>query len=203
MDSVAWQAFASIRRRRGVQRPGRRAPAVATLAGFTVLLAACGGGGADAAHSSTTTSPRSTTSASTTGRSSEAAAVLSAYRAAWHAFEHALADANPSDPLLTATMVDPQLQGVKANLLADQRQGIVGRGPTTLHPKVTALSSTTATVLDCVHSATELIYQSTGKPVPPVTPPENDGVTATMVLTSGTWKLEKQTVTDGKCAAGS
>lgn len=203
MDAVARQAFDSIRRR-GAQRPNRRVPAVATLAVLAFLLAACGGGGADAAHSSTTTSPRSTTSASTTSSpSSEVAAVLSGYRAAWHAFEHALADANPSDPLLAATMVDPQLQGVKANLLADHRQGIVGRGQTTLHPKISALSSATATVIDCVHSATELVYASTGKPVPPVTPPENDGVTATLVLTGGTWKLEKQTVTDGKCAAGS
>ena len=96
-------------------------------------------------------------------------------------------------------MVDPQLQGVKANLLADQRQGIVGRGPTTLHPKVTAVSATTATVVDCVYSATKLIYKATGKPV---TPSENDGVTATLVLSGGTWKVSKQTVTDGKCAPG-
>jgi hypothetical protein len=113
-------------------------------------------------------------------------AVFSAYRAAWHAFEHALADANPSDPLLTATMVDPQLQGVKANLPADQRQGIVGRGTFMLHPKIVSMSATTATVVDCAHSTAALVYKGTGKPVPPVTPPENDGVTATMVLTGGT-----------------
>ena len=203
MDTVARQAFASIRRRRGAQRPNRRAPAIATLAVLAFLLAACGGGGADAAHSSTTTSPQSTTSASTTsGHSSEAAAVLSGYRAAWHAFENALADANPSDPLLAATMVDPQLQGVKANLLADQRQGIVGRGSFALHPKIVSMSATTATVVDCAHSTAALVYQITGKPVPPVTPPENDGVHSTLVLTGGTWKVAKQTVTDGKCSAG-
>jgi hypothetical protein len=200
MDTIARQAFASIRRRRVATR---RAPTVATLAVLAVLLAACGGGGADAAHSSTTTSPRSTTSASTTSsQSAEAAAVLSGYRDAWHAFEHALADANPSDPLLAATMVDPQLQGVKANLLADQRQGIVGRGSFALHPKIVSMSATTATVVDCAHSTAALVYQSTGKPVPPVTPPENDGVHSTLVLTGGTWKVTKQTVTDGKCTAG-
>jgi hypothetical protein len=173
------------------------------LAVLAVLLAACGGGGTDAAHSSTTTSPRPTTSASTTsGHRSEAAAVLSGYRAAWHAFEHALADANPSDPLLAATMVDPQLQGVKANLLADQRQGIVGRGSFALHPKLVSMSATTATIVDCAHSTAALVYQSTGKPVPPVTPAENDGVHSTLVLTGGTWKVAKQTVTDGKCSAG-
>jgi hypothetical protein len=100
---------------------------------------------------------------------------LAAYRAGWAAFEHALADANPEDPELPATMVDPQLQQVKGNLLADQEQGMVGRGTFTLHPKVTALSATSATVVDCAYSTAALVYQASGKPVPPVTPPENDG----------------------------
>jgi hypothetical protein len=139
---------------------------------------------------------------SSTTANSLTSEVAAAYRASWAAFERALADANPEDPELPATMVDPQLQSVKANLLADQRQGIVGRGPTTLHPKVTEISSTSATVVDCAYSETELVYQATGKPVPPVTPPENDGVTATLVSSGGTWKVSKQTVTDGKCAAG-
>ena len=204
MDGIARQGFA-LTRRRGWPKSGRHAAVSVMVAALAMLLAACGGGSADASHSSTTTArSRSTTSASTaSSRRTKETAVLAAYRAAWHAFEHALADANPSDPLLAATMIDPQLQGVKANLLADQRQGIVGRGPTTLHPKVASLSGSTATVVDCVHSATELVYVSTGKPVPPITPPENDGVTATLVLTNGVWKLQKQTVTDGKCAAGS
>jgi hypothetical protein len=100
-------------------------------------------------------------------------------------------------------MTGPQLQGVRANLLADQRQGIVGRGSFTLHPKVVSITGTTATVVDCVYSTAELVYKATGKLVPPVTPPENDGVRATVVLAGGTWKVYKQTVTDGKCAAGS
>ena len=129
--------------------------------------------------------------------------MLAAYRAGWAAFEQALATANPEDPALAATMTDPQLQRVKANLLADQRQGMVGRGTTTLHPKITALSATSATVVDCAYSQAELVYASTGKPVPPVTPPENDGVTATLVLSGGKWKVYKQIVTDGKCAPGS
>ncbi len=100
-------------------------------------------------------------------------------------------------------MVDPQLQSVRANLLADQRQGIVGRGPTTLHPKVSEVSATAATVVDCAYSDTELVYQATGKPVPPVTPSENDGVTSTLVWSGGAWKVSKQTVTDGQCVPGS
>ena len=129
--------------------------------------------------------------------------MLAAYRAGWKAFEQALATANPEDPALPATMVDPQLQSVKANLLADQREGMVARGTTTLHPKVVSISATTATVVDCAYSTAELVYASTGKPVPPVTPPENDGVRSTLILTGSTWKVYKQTVTDGSCAAGS
>lgn len=128
--------------------------------------------------------------------------MLAAYRAGWAAFEQALADANPEDPALAVTMVDPELQGVKANLLADQLHGMVGRGTFTLHPKIVALSAATATVVDCAYSTAELIYEATGKPVPPVTPPENDGVHTTLVLTGGTWKVYTQTVTDGTCVPG-
>ena len=195
-------------------RNGRRlggATVIAALAGLC-SLAGCSSPhtSADAgAHSTSTSSipPASSvtpsTARSTTTTASPESAVLAAYRAGWAAFEHALANANPEDPELSAVMVDPELQQVKANLLADQQQGMVGRGTFTLHPKVTALSATSATVVDCAYSTAELVYQATGKPVPPITPPENDGVTSTLVLSGGTWKVSKQIVTDGKCAPGS
>jgi hypothetical protein len=128
--------------------------------------------------------------------------VLQAYRASWTAFEQALADANPNAPTLAATMVDPQLQGVKANLLSDQIHGMIGQGTFTLHPRITSLTAATATIVDCAYSTAELVYKATGKPVPPIMPPENDGVTSTLVLTGGAWKVYKQTVTDGSCAPG-
>lgn len=168
------------------------------IAGSSLVFCACGG---SLTAAPPTTRARPTTITTTVDPTS--VAVLQAYRAGWAAFEHALADANPGDPELTATMVDQQLLGVKGNLLADQRQGIIGKGTTTLHPKITSLTGTTASVVDCVYSTTELVYLSTGKPVPPITPPENDGVQSTLVLTGGTWKVDKQTVTDGKCAPGS
>ena len=68
---------------------------------------------------------------------------------------------------------------------------------------VVSLSATTATVVDCVYSTTELVYSNSGKPVPPLTPTENDGVRATLVLTTGTWRVSKQTVTEERCAPGS
>jgi hypothetical protein len=189
-------------------RESRRAggaTVVAALVGLCVLAGCSSSHGDAVGHPTTTTSASNSRTTSTTAASSTttASAVLAGYRASWSAFENALSDADPSDPALAATMVAPQLEGVKANLLADQRQGIVGRGPTTLHPKVTAVSGTTATVVDCAYSATELVYKATGKQVPPVTQPENDGVTATLVLSGGVWKVSKQTVTDGSCASGS
>jgi hypothetical protein len=182
---------------------------VAALVGVC-MLAGCSNsrGTADTAKNTTSSAPVSTTTSialplTTTTMPASASAVLAAYRAAWAAFEHAAADANPDDPGLAATMVEPQLTGVKANLLSDQQQGIVGRGTFTLHPKVTALSANTATVSDCAYSTAVLVYAKTGKQVPPITQPENDGVTSTLLLSGGTWKVSKQTVTDGKCAPGS
>ena len=150
---------------------------------------------------STTTMPSISSSTTTPPRS--VSAVLAAYRAGWAAFEHALADANPEDPELAATMMPPQLTGVRANLTVDRQQGMVGRGSFTLHPKVVSLSATTATIVDCAYSTSVLVYAKTGTPVPPITPPENDGVSSELILTGGVWKVYKQTVTDGKCAPGS
>lgn len=188
------------------RRVGGAAVAAAIVAGSA--LASCSGP-RDGAHSDSTTSSPSAVAPSTSAPSSTimsaaaAAAVLAVYRASWTAFEQALADANPNAPALAATMVDPQLQGVKANLLSDQIHGMIGKGSFTLHPRITSLKATTATVVDCAYSTAELVYKATGKPVPPITPPESDGVTSTLVLTGGAWKVYKQTVTDGSCASGS
>ena len=185
-----------------IHRRAGAATLVAALAGMCAL-AGCGSSHSAANGQGTTSSTASAaTTGPTTTTSSASSAVLAAYRASWTAFEQALADANPNAPTLAATMVDPQLQGVKANLLSDQIHGMIGQGTFTLHPKITSLTATTATVVDCAYSTAELVYKATGKPVPPITPPENDGVTSTLVLTGGAWKVYKQTVTDGSCAPG-
>lgn len=178
-------------------------PACAVAAGL--VMASCGGRGSSVSPPTTTDAEPSVTSTSapTTTPGPATRAVLQAYRAGWAAFEHALADANPEDPELAATMVPPQLTGVRANLTVDRQQGMVGRGSFTLHPKVVSLSATTATVVDCAYSTSVLVYANTGKPVPPITSPENDGVSSQLILTGGVWKVYKQTVTDGKCAPGS
>jgi hypothetical protein len=150
------------------------------------------------AASTSTTSPTSTTTAT----SGEDAAVLTAYGAAWAAFEAALKDANPASPSLPAAMVNPILEQVKKSLVSDEVGGIVATGGVTLEPRVVSVNASTAHIADCLYSTSELIYRKSGKPVPPVTKPEHDGVTATLVLVGSTWKVKQQTVTDGKCSAG-
>ena len=177
--------------------------ATAVVLVVSVAVCGCGGGVGGSTSGSASSKAASTTTAASASTNATTAAVLRAYRASWAAFEQAAADANPNDPALAASMIDPELQSVRANLVADQMHGIVGRGSTTLHPKVTAVSTEHATVLDCAYSTAELVDQSTGTPVPPVTPPENDGVTSTLVKSGGTWKVSEQKVTDGKCAPGS
>ena len=184
-------------------RIGSGVPIVIGVASLSLLISACGGtsgGVADSRPSGSTTSGSTSTSKTESQRS---AAVLQAYSAGWSAFEHALTTANAYDSTLPATMVNPQLQHVRANLLGDSNSGVVGRGTFTLHPKVVSLTSTTATVIDCAYSTSVLVYSQTGKPVPPVTPPENDGIRATLILSGGKWNISQQSVTDGTCATGS
>lgn len=177
-----------------------RRRAVTSVVMAAMVAAGCGGSGSagDRHGDSTTTSPHSTSPT----LSPTAAAVLSAYRAEWAAFEHAAATSNIFDPMLPATMVDPQLQEVRRNLAGDKVNGIVGRGTFTLHPRITSLTSTTATVVDCAYSTSELVYANSGKPVPPSTPPEYDGVTAILKLVGSAWKVSQQVVTDGSCSSG-
>jgi hypothetical protein len=128
--------------------------------------------------------------------------VLAAYRAEWASYEHALATANPLDPALKATMVNPLLHEVIGNLVTDNQEGIVGKGPIQLDPHVSSLTGSSATILDCPYSASLLIYKKTGKQVPPITKPEHDAVKATLVLDGSTWKVKSQDITEGSCPAG-
>jgi hypothetical protein len=134
--------------------------------------------------------------------SPEVAAVLAAYRAGWAAVEHATATANPADPELQATMVNPVLHQVIGNLVTDNAEGIVGSGSIALDPRVASIDASSATVLDCSFSSFFLVYKTTGKQVPPVSKPEHDAVKATLVLDGSTWKTKSRQITEGSCPAG-
>jgi hypothetical protein len=162
------------------------------LLAVALLAASCG-------NSAST----SGTDRSSTTTNSQAVAVIAAYRAEQTAFEQALQQANPNLTALAQTMTGAQLVSTRGALVTDQVDGIVGRGSVRLHPKLASVTGNQAVVHDCLFSALELMYSTTGKPVPPVTSPEHDGVQATLVqVAPGTWKVSDQHVTDGSCPAG-
>ena len=187
---------------------GIRSASIAATLSLSLALSACGSTRSGAPSTTGTKAPIASTSipatTTTTTLAPTSAAVLSAYRAGWAAFEHA------SDrPRTRATRSwrrrwsTPSCRASRPTSSPTRERGWWPEARLTLHPKITALSATTATVVDCAYSRAELLYATTGKPVPPVTPPENDGVRATLVLSGSTWKVSKQTVTEGTCAPGS
>jgi hypothetical protein len=166
------------------------------LVAVAVLCASCGGSPSATGDSSTTSSVRSTT----TSTNAQASAVLAAYRAEQAAFAQAVQQADPTLPALAQTMTGAQLDSVRRSLVADQTNGIVGRGSVQLHPKVASISGTQALVLDCAFDSSELVYAATGKPVPPVTPPQKVAIRSSLTeVTPGVWKVADQHATDGSC----
>jgi hypothetical protein len=184
-----------------VGRVGISGATVAIVVGLSLGLSSCGGGSPNTHTASA--KPKVSATSTTTVVNRRESAVLTAYRAGWTAYDQALATANAYDSSLPKTLAQPLLQKVEAALLGDANGGIVGRGKIQLNPKVSSLTATTATVVDCTYSSSEYVYAKTGQPVPPLTKPEHDGVVSTLVFQSGSWKVSQQTVTDGTCSARS
>lgn len=194
----------------GPATPARVAETVAGIAVLAVTLAGCGGGGHQAARTPPSTAP-STTAPSTRGAPAttstslnpQGAAVLSAYRAEQAAFVQAEHTANAFSPALGATMTGAQLQSARRFLVADKAAGIVGRGNIAFHPRLASIQRNQAVVYDCAFDSSELVYAKTGKPVPPITPPEKVGIRAVLTKVSpGVWKVAQQHVTEGSCPPG-
>ena len=199
----------AVGRGRSRSTPRWLSPGLLAITLVTSLgLSACGS--PSASPPSTTSTPSTSVSTSTSSPSNsstapvsaEASAVLDAYRAQWAAYEHAVATANPLDPALQATMVNPVLHQVIGNLVTDNAEGIVGTGSIQLNPKVASIDGSTATVLDCSLSSFFLVYKKTGKQVPPVSKTEHDAVKAMLVLDGSTWKTKSRQITEGSCPAG-
>jgi hypothetical protein len=164
------------------------------LLAFAVLCAACGGSQPSGTRASTSTSDPTTTT------NPQAATVAAAYRAEQAAFEEAVQNADPTLPALAQTMIGAQLDSVRRSLVADQANGIVGRGSVQLNPKVEYVHGNQALVVDCAFDSSELVYAASGKPVPPVTPPQKVAIRSTLSeVTSGVWKVSNQHASDGSC----
>lgn len=172
-----------------------RSAAATSLVLMALPAAGCGGGSGSAGHR--------TADSTTTTLNPAAAAVIAAYRAAQTAFDEAVARADPTWPALAETTTGDQLQSVRRILLADQLNGIVGRGSVQVYPKLFSIDGNQAVVHDCLYSSSELVYAKTGKPVPPITPPEHDGVNAVLQqVAPGVWKVTSVQVTEGSCPPG-
>jgi len=129
-----------------------------------------------------------------------ASAVMTAYDREEAAFENAVSAANPYLSDLAATMVDPLLQKVRGNLIANKNAGIIGEGTIRHDAHVATVTGDAAVVIDCEWDASKLVYKKDGTPVPPIVPPENVGVRATLIQTaSGVWKVETREVDEGTC----
>ena len=173
--------------------------AIGCLVIATMLLAVAGCGQSSPA-TTTTPTPSATATPSPSGQSASDQ-VLAAYRAEWAAFEQAAATSDVSYPGLAETMVDPLLHQIRLNLAGDKADGIVTRGTIDLHPQIASINGNTAMVTDCSYSKSVLVYAATGQLVPPITQPEYNGVKAMLVqVTPGVWKVQQQTVTEGKCS---
>jgi pimeloyl-ACP methyl ester carboxylesterase len=112
-------------------RLNARAAVVVAVGSLALLISACGSAPGPA-PSATPAKPTSTTRAPSTSTTVEStsAAVLQAYRSSWSAFEHALADANPSDPDLAAPGTTPVLfvHGINSGPWAWTRGDVDGMG---------------------------------------------------------------------------
>ena len=164
---------------------------------FGFLVSSCGGSGS-ATGGGTTTSDRTSSTAN-----SKQGAVLAAYRASQAAFQQAVDSADPALPALAQTMTGAQLDSVRRSLTADKVNGIVGRGSVQLNPKLSYVHGNQALVLDCAFDSSELVYVATGKPVPPVTPPEHVAIRSQLTqVTPGVWKVADQHTSGGSCPPG-
>jgi len=176
------------------------APLVGLYSAAAMVIVGCGGTQPGAPRPPITSSA---TAAPKTTADPADVAVLQAYRAEWGAYLQAAATADAYAPALPVTMVDPLLQRVRANLIADRLHGVVGQGTIDLHPHVASRNGNTAVVLDCAFSRSVRVYQATGQQVPPAAQPENIAIKSTLAEVSpGAWKVSDQTVTDGTCPPG-
>lgn len=202
-----WRAATPVRRRLADAAPNR-GPSMkrwATVLPFCLGLFASACSSTPAAHNGSTTTTTTTSSSTVTSTTADlqANAVLAGYRAEQAAFRQAFTKADPYSPLLAETMVNPQLQSVRRALLSESHDGMAGKGTAQLHPRLLSIGDGHAVVVDCLYSTEELIYASSGKPVPPITPPEHDAVRSTLTEVSpGHWKVARQTVTERLCPAG-
>jgi hypothetical protein len=127
----------------------------------------------------------------------------------WIAATNAFAIASLTDywtsPALVATEVGPELTASQSLLRSRSETGIVSRGSLKiLSVRVTSVTGTYAQVVGCVGGDQFDMYLSTGRPVPGNTKENTESrvFSAQVIQTSSGWKVSRQSMKEGPCAAG-
>lgn len=167
---------------------------VLLLGTVVVALAGCG---PDSPTPAPTTAPATSAATSTPSASptavAGAATPLDAYRGMWKAYIEAIRIPDPSYPGLARYTQGDALAVFVRGLTSVQRDGLVGQGDVTLHPKVTTIrpdaSPPTADIEDCVDTSKSHLVKKDGSPYQD-TPGGNRAATARVTqLPDGTWKV--------------
>ena len=129
-------------------------------------------------------------------------AVIAAWKASLYAYDSAARTSNPNSPGLAATHVEPELTSAEKNLALERSDKAIATGNDhVLRVRVVSLSGKTASVAACVNGREIFVNEATRQPVPGVLGQAGiEGSNATMLLTPEGWKLERQTVTEGRCS---
>jgi hypothetical protein len=176
----------------------RLAASSALVSALALGVTACSNGGNSASSgkptTSTPTSPPATTATTLDPKAAAQAAVLRDYRAFWDAYHEAAGvtglPVNPDAPALPAHMTGEQLTHMKVYLVGLRGKGYRNRqdSPSENHPRVVALTASTATVDDCEIDGTHVVDAKTGE-LHDSPGPGRLGWEADMVLQRGTWKV--------------
>ncbi|MFI1996825.1 hypothetical protein [Actinoplanes sp. NPDC020271] len=181
---------------------------------LTALLAACGkgssppvelptsGSSAPAAGTSSPSPPPPSSAAPLTPDEAREQA-LAAYTGMQDAFEKAGRTSDPDDPDLRKYTTGAALDLFTTALAKRKKEGVVSRGDTINHAKVTSVSPakapTAAVVEDCMDTRGTALYKSNGDPVSS----EKGGfrlALADLKLANGAWKVTQLAVREvGSC----
>jgi hypothetical protein len=191
---------------RAGRRPPLRRPGLAIAAATaTLLLAACGTGGkpinslTPAPATSPTTRSTATPSTTAPALTPTQQTIVARYRLFWSTVEQVEATNDYNSPALSDVATSDQLIALIDNMIKDNGQGITHKGTVILNPGVPVIASDglSARLKDCQDGKDFLPYRN-GQLVGPGVP-RDDGVTATMWLVKGVWKVAATDFTVGRC----
>ncbi len=118
------------------------------------------------------------------------AAIVDAYRQSFEAVVAVASDPNgsPDDPRLSQHTIGNALLASQNSIIRLRKAGHVGGGTVEVHPSVTELTATTATVVDCSADMAFVVDAKSGQVVTPAGPAGvGSASTATFKLINGVW----------------